>query len=156
MSKLAALAAKRRQQEASKSSSTASDQIGDANDYAETLNKLRIGQTNRTSSRPDGIPTSSKEQGSVTTNDGLTKDQAEDMEKPLEDQDQLPTQTNQDIRGSPSPLASLLTDPARRNHPNDMVPLPHADPIVKTFDFNEPSPDDIVTRAQGSKGPRQA
>ena len=107
MSKLAALAAKRRQQEASKSSGRGSDQLGSADDYAETLNKLRISQ------KSNGTSISSQssalnEEESKADGSGPATDQVSPNEEVVLGQPQSELQTQQDLRAGPSAFASLL------------------------------------------------
>jgi hypothetical protein len=63
---------------------------------------------------------------------------------------------NEQLRASPSAFASLLTGTtAASNFPYSASFL-QAYPAAKTFDFAEPSPDDIVIKAQNPKGRTQA
>jgi hypothetical protein len=141
ISKLAALAAKRRQQEASKSSSTGSDQPVSVPDYTDSLNKLRISQGPRSSPK-------------LNLEDRLDEKEHKTEEPPIQENDERQVeqqlQAEQDLRARPSPFATLLTGQNFPDNPvtsSSSVKLEYA---PKAFDFSQPSPDDVVTRAQTS------
>lgn len=152
MSKLAALAAKRRQQEASKSSSGKSDQVGSTDDYAETLNKLRISQ-GRETSKSEQSSTPPDEQVSETLSNGQVVENASLVGPPTDDQHQNELYA-QHLRAGPSAFASLLAARQDSFEPNISVPLPQADSALKAFEFSEPSPDDKIHQAQTGKPSR--
>ena len=154
MSKLAALAAKRRQQEASKSSTGGSDQAGSADDYAETLNKLRISQTSRESSKSEKSSGLNEDQEASSTSNGPDADLARTAEEAAEEQYQNEFQPHQDLRAGPSAFASLLAGTQNNLEPGTSISLLQADLAVKAFDFSEPSPDDKIHQAQTGKASR--
>lgn len=154
MSKLAALAAKRRQQEASKSSSGASDQTGSADDYADTLNKLRISQTSRETPKSEQSSALDEEQEASSASRGPGADPASTTEEATEQQHQNELQAQQDLRAGPSAFARLLAGTQDSLAPSSSVSLLRSDLAVKAFDFSEPSPDDKIHQAQTGKAPR--
>ena len=119
------------------------DQPGSVDDYAETLNKLRISQS-RGSAKPskddqedeNTEPKSKMEQSPETKN--RTKEEGEPQDE---------TFVAQDLRASPSPFATLIT---ATKSPDTTRLLSVPDPItnIGTFDFSGPSPDDLYTKAQ--------
>ena len=154
MSKLAALAAKRRQQEASKSSTGGSDQACSMDDYAETLNQLRISQASRESPRSEHYSALHEEQEASSASKGPVADPGRTTEEATEEEHQNELQVQQDLRAGPSAFASLLAGTQDSLEPNTLVSLPQADSAVKAFDFSEPSPDDRIHQAQTGKGLR--
>ena len=150
ISKLAALAAKRRQQDALKLSSTGSDQTGSTEDYTDTLKKLRISQASQIS-KPDQSSSAEKDEDSRPSTDEVTTDQAGKNEDVRVDQRQNEPLPSQDLRAGPSPFASLLIGATPDIEPASSVSVPTLDSIVAPFDFSGPSPDDLVDKAQNSK-----
>lgn len=144
MSKLAALAAKRRKdKEAAQSLST--DGPAEADDYAERLKRLHVTQ-----------PTSSKK----ATTDEETLEIAGEKVSPKEDtaEGSLPHITLpeaglvQHLRHPPSAFASILTQNIDGPATTADALLPAKDlPSRSTFDFSQPSPDDVYRKAQSSK-----
>ena len=133
MTKLAALAAKRRQQDSQKSSSEDAGQAVSI-DYNETLKKLQI-------SRP------AKETRSSATNEELPEAKEVDLEAQdvsMVDEPHDKTEPAQDLRGAPSTFGSLLTDTAEPAH----AAIRLDEPAPAKFDFSQPSPDDIISKAQ--------
>jgi len=162
MSKLAALAAKRRQRESERSASeTKSPASQDG--YVASLNKLRISQPSRirerlAGSRADQSPprelTAVPESGhDVTVEGGLEVKDAQNSEKTAEAApSDRSSRADTNLRAQPSAFASIMTS-------HHFIPSLLASPsilydefVAETFDFTEPSPDDIVTKAQNSKG----
>ena len=133
MTKLAALAAKRRQQESQKSSSEDADQAVSI-DYNETLKKLQI-------SRP------AKETRSSATNEELPEAKEVDLEAQdvsMADMSQEEVEPEQDLRGAPSTFGSLLTHTTEPGHAS----IPFNETAPPKFDFSQPSPDDVISKAQ--------
>jgi hypothetical protein len=155
MSKLAALAAKRRQQEASKSSSTDSDQLRSADDYTETLNKLRISQTSRNPATTSAAVEGGGDESPALGNISEYKDET-NQENPSAQQDESELPMDQHLRAGPSAFATLLVGTATAVAPEKLTSVlqPEARPVA--FDFSKPSPDDIIDKAQTSKGRPQA
>ena len=133
MTKLAALAAKRRQQENQKPSSEGADQAVSV-DYSETLKKLQI-------SRPAKETRSSKKDEELP----------EAKEVDLEAQDVAMVDTSheraepaQDLRSAPSTFGSLLTHTTESGH----AAIRLNETATPKFDFSQPSPDDVISKAQ--------
>lgn len=162
MSKLAALAAKRRQKENQQSSSSISDStLSSRDDYTSGLNRLKI---TRPSTKPDKS-TEKRTQSELSAVEKTppvdknhlqiqSKEEGVQKNKLGENQEQevdvIPKDIN--LRARPSAFASVMT---HNNHSTSLTkPLTFSneDLVAKTFDFTEPSPDDVVTKAQHSKG----
>ena len=146
MSKLQALAAKRRQQAAQKSSSTESDQSPRTDDYTQSLNKLRISQSKAAAKKdseaapmPDSdtvIPDANQELASQPITEEKQKDGEEEVV------------SSQSLRAQPSAFASTLTfSTSDLAFPSPEV-LVDSKTHPRAFDFAEPSPDDLVSKAQ--------
>lgn len=158
MSKLAALAAKRKQEKSARSESATTDSADSQEDYATRLNKLRISDTNKTK------PQAHRAAEEIVTNDD--KPTSSDSKAPASDSHTTPAKESEvaassdpsisvapAIRGRPSAFASIMTS----HHPSVRLSAPPPDlitveEVAKSFDFTEPSPDDVVTRAQNQKG----
>ncbi|KAJ4530736.1 hypothetical protein HRR80_009043 [Exophiala dermatitidis] len=157
MSKLAALAAKRKQEKSARSESATTDSADSQEDYATRLNKLRISDTNKTK------PQAHRAAEEIVTNDD--KPTSSDSKAPASDSHTTPAKESEvaassdpsisvapAIRGRPSAFASIMTS----HHPSVRLSAPPPDlitveEVAKSFDFTEPSPDDVVTRAQNQK-----
>ena len=134
MSKLAALAAKRRQQESQKTSSEDPDQAVSGVEYNETLKKLQI-------SRP------AKQTQSSKTNEELSEGKQVDLEAQdvsLADVPEEQLNTAQDLRGTPSTFGSLLFHTTKPGH----AAVRLNETRNAKFDFSQPSPDDVISKAQ--------
>ncbi len=171
MSKIAALAAKRRQKEKeNEKQKDAATNISDLpGDPASSLSKLRIA-TSRTSQPLKEHPLSSRHnlqstsrmdqrQEPTPTNDELPPLRQQGKDKRVEDTDQpndAQSRANAvDMRAKPSMFARTLTVSCNTVSPLSSSPptlLP--EPVVPSFDFLKPSPDDVVLKAQNFKGPR--
>ena len=176
MSKLAALAAKRRQKENEKRTpNLESGQTPDRDAYTASLEKLRLSSsTPKTPKSTDGIsfpkvPRRTTESTPQTTTNPERKPIAGNPRLDLTPQ---PTEEDLDdpvppaaviARAEPSPFATLFT--ANLGSRQDMHQLPDSlfrndnhfysnlnISNTKTFDFTDPSPDDIVINAQKLKG----
>ncbi|KAL2428447.1 HBS1-like protein [Exophiala dermatitidis] len=158
MSKLAALAAKRKQEKSARSSESATTDSADSqDDYATRLNKLRISDTNKPKPQAhrqaeetvtnDSKPTSSESQAPTSDSHTTSANESEVAASSDPSISVAPA-----IRGRPSAFASIMTshDPSVRLSapPPDLITV---EEVAKSFDFAEPSPDDVVTRAQNPK-----
>lgn len=154
MSKLAALAAKRRQKDSERSASTSTNSGPTQDDYTASLNKLRITQPSRKleitkMTEPSTIGKIGVDFEALNTGEVKeTTHQRDIEEQPLE----ASSVVDQDIRAQPSAFASIMTSHDAANYSPASIDVLSVDAIAKSFDFAEPSPDDIVTRAQTSKG----
>jgi elongation factor 1 alpha-like protein len=155
MTKLAALAAKRRQGTEKSTSSDSSVSLPQ-DDYTTSLEKLNISQASNSMSNPPRSTDTPRESAAITVDmSGKGQEPPNTMERSDEAQPDLPTITQTNIRGPPSAFASIMTS----HDTEDAVPaspslLPR-DLLAKSFDFVEPSPDDVVSKAQNSKGRNQ-
>ena len=136
MSKLAALAAKRRQKEALRENETTVSVDCPQDEYAQRLNALSI------SNRPKERRSSAKDKSDLDILEppnSLPVTASKDDVSELEKDDTVATRT------TPSTFGGILADALRIQHVNidpAMLKMPG------TFDFKDPSPDDIVYRAQ--------
>ncbi|EXJ91172.1 elongation factor 1-alpha [Capronia coronata CBS 617.96] len=158
MSKLAALAAKRRQKESERSESTATGSSESQDDYTTRLNKLRLQEINRAKSNTSrDADTPMREGDKAVSDSGVSADiLRQDLPDPLShgqttSTPDLSVSVEPCIRGRPSPFASIMT-----SHDADLF-LPTSPDLLavgenaKSFDFAEPSPDDVVMKAQNAK-----
>ena len=175
MSKLAALAAKRRQKENEKLAKTdVTEDSSNKSSYIASLEKLRLGSNTQKTVKPD--PTQLlKENSSKLNHEKRTKPRAPSKHSPTPEPD-IPTvqtelTTPTDLppvivsRAEPSAFARVLTGttnfwPHLRQLPDSLLNRPflsHKSPHTDTkpFDFTDPSPDDIVINAQKSKGSKR-
>lgn len=169
MSKLAALAAKRRQKENEKQMSLAADTANSPQDSVSGLSKLSIA-TQHTSELPSERPLQSRlnleskpppkqtEESFPLKTNSLPSRQigkvniAEDTHQP---HDVTSVANVADLRAKPSLFACTLMrfcDIATPVPPESSNFSPK--PVISSFDFSKPSPDDIVLKAQNFKGPR--
>jgi elongation factor 1 alpha-like protein len=159
MSKLAALAAKRRQKENARPVQAEESGPTAANDYASSLKALRL------SSAPPVERKVSEKQSEVDTA-ATQKLAANDLEthptKHLKIDKLDPSKPEfqfkpEDVIAQPSAFAKTMFGAAPQARPLNLV-LPIHEPLhgdySPAFDFTTPSPDDLVTRAQAAKGPR--
>jgi hypothetical protein len=144
VSKLAALAAKRRQAEAAKSSEESVNAgSGASDDYTETLNQLRISQSWKS------VSTETKQEDELADNtDDVNVDDAD--KEPEEDIAVKAKEVVQDLRGTPSAFARTLaganSSSGLYNLTIDQLGL--SSPVLK---FAEPSPDDVIAKAQKTR-----
>lgn len=155
-SKLAALAARRRQKENERSASNDTPAPSSENDYAARLRSLQI----------NGL--ASQQKPSTTTTSKTSKDHilTDDLQvQPADKASTLGSSTRQErepeglivpepaVRAQPSAFASIMTshdfDRRLQVSPNLLLPTPD---LSKFAAFAEPSPDDVVSRAQNAKG----
>jgi elongation factor 1 alpha-like protein len=154
VSKLAALAAKRRQKESEQQSASSVDvDAKSKDDYVASLAKLKVSQAPKTkldpgsdihSAPPDSTSATQAEQTlSEKTKEFSTDDK---QSKPGED-----LLLAQDLRAAPSAFGSIMT-----NHDTAvgqaLETLFLTAPAAVPASFAGPSPDDIVTKAQTGKG----
>ena len=156
---MAALAAKRRQKENERSESSTTTTASSQEDYAARLSKLHISHGPKRKlafSRPaDSSDQSSRE---VET-DSQPANPPDTATQPQET-GSLETKTEPDpfavvasnIRGRPSAFASIMTSHDLDQHLQISPDILPVDGFAKSSAFAEPSPDDIVSRAQNAKG----
>ena len=162
MSKLAALAAKRRQKENLKPTESAnSDSQQEELAAVSSLKDLRIAS---------GSPPRKKDPALTISSRIVSQAQTQGPKRSASSPDSLQTENFQtlisdevdwkllkdppDIRGPPSAFASSLFESAR-NTPVPSQILQHilqTEAQAKPFDFTELSPDDVVAKAQNAKG----
>lgn len=147
MSKLAALAAKRRKDKEA-AQSVAADSPAEPNDYAERLRQLHVTQ-------PSPFQKADQQDqdaiGKAPADEAVTLSE-EAAETPV-DQIKLPEAGHiQHLRRPPSTFASILTqnNDQRAATPDALLPVDNLS-SRSTFDFSQPSPDDVFRKAQGSK-----
>ncbi|KIV83257.1 translation elongation factor Tu [Exophiala sideris] len=152
MSKLAALAAKRRQKESGRSDSSATDTTGSQDDYAASLNKLRISHTDRTGpgarQHTDSSDTSSVRLEPESRKPEPDAKSEQEIGVAADNTPDPSVAVDSNLRGRPSAFASIMTSHDQDRHlpsSHNLLPINH---IAKSFDFAEPSPDDVVTKAQ--------
>ena len=144
-SKLAALAARRRQKEATKSSLTDPDQPVSVDDYAETLNKLRISQSRGSAKAGlEAAEESPQVEHNVQPPSQVNAQETESHEA------EEPTNSNQDLRANPSSFATLITT-TKHTDTTKSLSFPGPASGAGTFDFSGPSPDDVFTKAQSKR-----
>lgn len=154
MSKLAALAAKRKQQVNEQSGSLSSNTPPCPDDYTANLNKLRISKTSRPVHETEDLETQKQfidmdmDKDDAANNPGTPGKQS----NPLNDQIDQSILVDSNIRGRPSAFASIMTSQAADKESQTSSDVLSNGLFTKSFDFTEPSPDDIVTKAQNAKG----
>lgn len=156
MSKLAALAARRRQKENLKSSpaTPAAQNKGDDPTSSAKASPSSPAKKQKLDSNVSGVDIRTSEDDSHTTIPLIPSTQVtgpqESTTQPSPLKVELPKP--EDFRASPSSFARTMFDPFGNNsfvQPNISFTLPEDG--TKVFDFSEPSPDDIITKAQASK-----
>jgi hypothetical protein len=171
MSKLAALAAKRRQKENKTASTAASDRMNPPE------GQYLTSSDRQTLSHPPPEPVSKTLRGTATGKHGVDHSQNPLMAIPSSDAD-LAGQFSLSAEAGPitTPPAPLLDPPTvTRANPSPFATtivasnavavdldtslasdftstLSFGGQLTKPFDFADPSPDDVVTKAQNSKG----
>jgi elongation factor 1 alpha-like protein len=143
MSKLAALAAKRRKEA---EASSASDSNVDSSEYVERLRQLRVSP-----SKPSAGESAN---GAATKgDDGLgpaAEPQPSDTAEPLQAvEEAIEAASVQHLRTPPSSFAGIVVDHGDRPS-KPLLAVPDLS-TPNTFDFTQPSPDDVFTRAQSRK-----
>jgi elongation factor 1 alpha-like protein len=170
MSKIAALAARRRQKENEKQNTMNTDTTDAVEDSASSLSRLRSA-TAHTSYPLKQRPMTLRPTPESTSTLGQ-KEEFPSPEYPppttQEDKDKNKTIPKMDLsdaiqsiaevaelQAKPSSFArTLMVSPGNALHltPEPFNPFPQR--AITTFDFLKPSPDDMVLKAQNSKGPR--
>lgn len=153
MSKLAALAAKRRQKEAEQPSES-SDEAKSNQDYLPSLKRLQITPS------PQAKSSQATQRDAQAAEPALSKADQESggsVEKEAQKStsrhpDDSSLGVNQNLRANPSAFASIMTNHDTGNSLPASVALFPGISVAKSFNFAEPSPDDIVTKAQSAKG----
>jgi elongation factor 1 alpha-like protein len=142
MSKLAALAAKRRQAQEAKADPTG--QPVQSDEYAEKLRQLTI-----TRSAPEEKPENTDLDGS-RPDDNMDIDEPDDKEEEFLDQKRIPPAGFvQRLQSPPSAFASIVTGTRRPlpQHTHTLLPM-DTSTATDAFDFAQPSPDDVFRKAQ--------
>jgi elongation factor 1 alpha-like protein len=162
MSKLAILAAKRRQKENAQPIASAPESLPLTDDYASSLKALRLSSpvppkgklsdiTNKdhastvaTQKSPVHTPVehNPQEQSNVATSDIQKEETVFEPQK---------------LTARPSPFASAILGSSLPSQPPNLDSLVEQSLLncqAQGFDFTAPSPDDVVTKAQAAKGPR--
>lgn len=149
-SKLAALAAKRKQQVNGQTETGPENTPSRAEDYTAHLNKLRISKTPQPSVGAEKAKNPEQPLDLHVVKD-FADGQPKALEKPKDQIDQS-ILVDANVRGQPSVFASIMTSQsADKDSQDSSNVLSHA-LVAKSFDFAEPSPDDIVKKAQNVKG----
>lgn len=171
MSKIAALAAKRRQKEKEnekqKIAGTSTSDLPE--DTASSLSKLRIA-TSHTLYPHKEHPLSSRHELQSTSRidqtqepppkgDALPPSRQQGKDKRTEDthrpNDAQSGANVADMRAQPSMFARTLMIACDTALPlSSRRPTSLPEPVISSFDFLKPSPDDVVLKAQNFKGPR--
>lgn len=163
MSKLAALAARRRQKENTKPSVSEQEE-GEkpSEDYATSLNKLRISATPSTKRRLSKDTNDDTRLIKITTDEkikgfdtGGPLPVTQDQEPLAAQEDEQVTVLTTNLAAQPSLFANVIMGPGPCliNQVSDPLSILTPDDLItKKFHFTEPSPDDKVARAQNAKG----
>ena len=146
MSKLQVLAAKRRQQAAEKTSSTEPRQSSAGDDYTQSLNKLRISQAKAAAKKGEEVTPVSNADTVMLDSDQIPASQREAKEQKRDEEEEIVSQQN--LRAQPSAFASTLTNTSSSLELGSSSLPMNSRPHPKVFDFSEPSPDDLVSKAQ--------
>ncbi|KAJ9614368.1 hypothetical protein H2200_002504 [Cladophialophora chaetospira] len=155
-SKLAALAAKRRQKENEPPPTESEPMTGikSEENYVSRLKKLQINQSNESesASTPGKAPQSAKRKGPEEELDATEAAGNEAKRRSLDDISDASLVVDQCPRGRPSAFASIMTSRDTEDYSPPLIDLFSVNPYAAmTFNFAEPSPDDIVTKAQSAK-----
>jgi hypothetical protein len=142
MSKLQALAAKRRQQAAQKPPALEASQES-SSDYAESLNKLRISQSRTTKPEATISPPTEKDTPMIEADQSV--DTAADEKAQGSEDEVLFTEP---LKAQPSAFASILNESTQNEIVETELPPGNRSQGTGAFDFTEPSPDDLVSKAQ--------
>ncbi|KIX96399.1 uncharacterized protein Z520_07665 [Fonsecaea multimorphosa CBS 102226] len=154
-SKLAALAAKRRQKESERLDAQTTDDTGSQQDYLSSLNKLRISQPSRVKSESSDASASPLAESQLQSqkNDHRHGDsvQIDSKHKSSQGAPDASLEVDQRLRAGPSAFASIMTSRDADTYLPSSSDLFSIGVNAKSFNFAEPSPDDIVTKAQTGK-----
>ena len=149
-SKLAVLAAKRRQKESQSQYTEHSTTSNTKESYVSSLRRLRITQSPQL--KPESVAATQRpeaeEEASETEKDALETVQEGTGEPDLEETLESP----RDLRAPPSAFASIMITYDTGSHNTSPTDLFSSKAGFKSFNFAEPSPDDVVTKAQSAKG----
>jgi hypothetical protein len=144
ISKLAALAAKRRQAETAKSSEDSGNSaFGASDDYTETLNQLRISQSRKSVSNETKRQDDQAEQ---TDDINMSHPSKGNQESPPVREEEIV----QDLRGTPSSFARTLAGVESTSGIKHLT-IDQLGLSGPTFKFAEPSPDDVIAKAQKTR-----
>lgn len=169
MSKIAALAAKRRQKENEKEKAPNVDNDVPTLNPTPSLDKLKIAtkattyslkarstqldQRRESSPLPKQITEPSPIKNSIQPSQ--QKETIERTGSIDEPEDRLPGVSLAELRATPSTFARILVKcgDGVLSSPSEL-PESLPESVVSAFDFSKPSPDDVVLKAQNFKGPR--
>ena len=154
LSKLAALAAKRRQKESDRGSVETTTNAETQEHYLSSLEKLRISQTAKNKPEPTAAKDFQPTERPASENSQIAPERVvREPEKPaLGDTTDAALEVDQNLRGQPSAFASIMTNHDTENSLSASREVFCAGANAKSFNFAEPSPDDIVTKAQTATG----
>jgi elongation factor 1 alpha-like protein len=168
MSKIAALAARRRQKENEKQSTTNINIRDAAEESVSSLSKLRAATTHTsyplkqrpTTLRPNQESLSAVDQKQELPSPEYTPPTIQEEKNrtlvkiDLSDVIQ-PVAEVADLQANPSSFArTLMISHENASHFTPEPPNPFPQHAITSFDFLKPSPDDVVLKAQNYKGPR--
>ena len=150
-SKLAALAAKRRQKDTQSHSQNPSPDAAPKDDYLSSLKRLRVTQIPEP--QPESAaknPSEGDSRKGKETSKSTQADSAECRDK--DDDSESSLEVRQELRGQPSAFANIMTSHDTGNHVSLAPELVSSKALPLSVNFAESSPDDIVTKAQSAKG----
>lgn len=152
-SKLAALAARRRQKDNEQPISELQPEVGlkTGETYVSSLQKLQIRESEEADakSKSTTVPLASKRKVPNDEPDAVEVAGKDAKRQSLGDVPDASLIAVECARGRPSAFASIMTSSDTVKH---SPPLLSFNSYPVTFNFAEPSPDDIVTKAQSAKG----
>ena len=158
MSKLAALAAKRRQKENARPAQAQESGPAATTDYVSSLRALRLSSAPSKPIATDGATESSSAaiQKPAKNNVDANPEKHSKVDTPHSREAGSQVETK-DLLAGPSAFANAIFGTVHQVRPVNLA-QPVLEPSLRSdqraFDFTTPSPDDVVTKAQAAKGPR--
>ena len=158
MSKLAALAAKRRQKENARPAQAQESDPAATNDYVSSLRALRLSSAPSnpivTDLATEADTAAIQKPANENVHANSEKQSKVNTSHPREAESQVEPR---DVLAGPSAFANAMFGTVHQVRPVNLT-QPILEPLLgsdrQAFDFNTPSPDDVVTKAQAAKGPR--
>ena len=158
MSKLAALAAKRRQKENARPAQAQDNGPAATIDYVSSLRALRLSSAPSSPIATDVVTeldsAAIQKPAKNNVDANPEKHSKVDIPHPREAESQLEPK---DLSAGPSAFANAMFGTVHQVRPVNLT-QPILEPLLashrRAFDFTTPSPDDVVTKAQAAKGPR--